>query len=87
MLGPVDRIICNLLLKAGVKKDLKDYETWEQALLTAEDDIVTGRIRSTLYYSLCHKRYNCRVLQRKNDMENRSVKLRIQNQKNDIILI
>ena len=34
----VDRNLCNLLRKGVAKKDSKDYEVWEQALMAAGDD-------------------------------------------------
>ena len=34
----VDRNLCSLLRKAVAKKDPKDYEGWEQALMEAGDD-------------------------------------------------
>lgn len=37
-LGFVDRNLCSLLRKAVAKKDPKDYEVWEQALMAAGDD-------------------------------------------------
>lgn len=37
-LSIVDRNLCSLLRKAVAKKDPKDYEVWEQALMAAGDD-------------------------------------------------
>ena len=34
----VDRNLCSLLRKAVARKDPKDYEVWEQALMEAGDD-------------------------------------------------
>ncbi|MDD6191279.1 MAG: flavodoxin domain-containing protein [Firmicutes bacterium] len=34
----VDRNLCNLLRKSVAKKDPKDYEVWEQALMAAGDE-------------------------------------------------
>lgn len=51
-LSIVDRNLCKLLRKAVARKDPKDYEVWEQALMRPGTTNVTGRIRSTLNQSL-----------------------------------
>lgn len=37
-MNPVDRNLCRMLRKAVAKKDPKEYEPWEQALMAAGDE-------------------------------------------------
>ena len=37
-MNPIDRNLCSLLKKMVAKKDPKDYEVWEEALMSTGDE-------------------------------------------------